>query len=90
MGHTRKTEEAPEKQLWEQLDKVRAGMLGPAIVRREPVGVVAGIIPWNVPLFITLLKFAPALASGSTFVVKPAPETPLDALLLACEYVIGT
>ena len=66
-----------------QFEEVRAGMLGPAIVRREPVGVVAGIIPWNVPLFITLLKFAPALASGSTFVVKPAPETPLDALLLA-------
>jgi betaine-aldehyde dehydrogenase len=64
-------------------EEVRPGMLGPALVRKEPVGVVAGIIPWNVPLFITMLKFAPTLASGSTMVLKPAPETPLDALVLA-------
>lgn len=44
-------------------EDVREGMLGPVVVRREPVGVVAGIIPWNVPLFITMLKFAPTLAS---------------------------
>ena len=56
---------------------------GPALVRQEPVGVVAGIVPWNVPLFVTMLKLAPALASGSTIVLKPAPETPLDAYLLA-------
>ncbi len=60
------------------------GALGlPVVVRREPVGVAAGIIPWNVPLFITMLKMAPTLASGSTLVIKPAPETPLDAYLLA-------
>ncbi len=64
-------------------EDVRPGMMGPALVRKEPVGVAAGIIPWNVPLFITLLKFAPTLASGSTMVLKPAPETPLDALVLA-------
>lgn len=64
-------------------EEVRQGFLGPALVRREPVGVCAGIIPWNVPLFITMLKLAPALASGSTIVLKPAPETPLDALVLA-------
>ncbi|MCB1249564.1 MAG: aldehyde dehydrogenase [Acidimicrobiales bacterium] len=64
-------------------EEVRAGMLGPTVVRREPVGVAAAIIPWNVPLFITMLKLAPALASGSTMVVKPAPETPLDAFKLA-------
>lgn len=61
----------------------RTGMMGPVLVRREPVGVVAGIIPWNVPLFITMLKLGPALASGSTVVLKPAPETPLDAMVLA-------
>ncbi len=68
-------------------EEFREGILSPTIVRREPVGVVGGIIPWNVPLFITLLKFAPTLASGSTMVLKPAPETPLDALMLAecCE-----
>jgi betaine-aldehyde dehydrogenase len=64
-------------------EQTRSGLLGNAIVRREPVGVCAGIIPWNVPLFITALKLGPALASGSTIVLKPAPETPLDSYLLA-------
>ena len=64
-------------------EEVRPGFLGPALVRREPVGVCAGIIPWNVPLFIAMLKLGPALASGSTIVLKPAPETPLSALVLA-------
>ncbi len=62
----------------------RAGALGnPLIVRRAPVGVVAGIIPWNVPLFIAALKLGPAMAAGCPIVLKPAPETPLDAYLLA-------
>jgi betaine-aldehyde dehydrogenase len=61
----------------------RPGILGPTLVRREPVGVVGAIVPWNVPLFVTMLKLAPALASGSTVVLKPAPETPLNAYLLA-------
>ncbi|MGH7789469.1 MAG: aldehyde dehydrogenase [Candidatus Binatia bacterium] len=64
-------------------EEVRAGMLGPALVRREPVGVAAAIVPWNVPLFVTMLKLAPALAAGATVVLKPAPETPLSAILLA-------
>ena len=64
-------------------EETRQGMMGPTLVRHEPVGVTAGIIPWNVPLFITMLKMAPALASGSTMVLKPAPETPLDANVLA-------
>ncbi len=61
----------------------RQGALGPVVVRREPVGVVGAIVPWNVPLFTIMLKLGPALASGSTVVLKPAPETPLDAYLLA-------
>jgi aldehyde dehydrogenase (NAD+) len=62
----------------------RAGALGaPVRVRRAPVGVVAGIIPWNVPLFIAALKLGPALAAGCPIVLKPAPETPLDGYLLA-------
>jgi betaine-aldehyde dehydrogenase len=64
-------------------EDVRAGMIGPALVRREPVGVAAAIIPWNVPLFTAMLKLGPALAAGCTVVMKPAPETPLDAVLLA-------
>jgi aldehyde dehydrogenase (NAD+) len=47
------------------------------------VGVVAAIVPWNVPLFVTMRKLAPALAAGCTVVLKPAPETPLDAYQLA-------
>jgi betaine-aldehyde dehydrogenase len=64
-------------------EQVRPGMLGPCLVRREPVGVAACIVPWNVPFFVTMLKLAPALAAGATVVIKPAPETPLDAIILA-------
>ena len=45
-------------------------------VRREPVGVVAAITPWNVPTQINLAKVGPALAAGCTVVLKPAPDTP--------------
>ena len=62
----------------------RVGALGGDVrVRRAPVGVVAGVIPWNVPLYITAMKLGPAMASGSTIVLKPSPETPLDAYLFA-------
>jgi betaine-aldehyde dehydrogenase len=64
-------------------EELRSGLMGPALVRREAVGVVAAVVPWNVPLFTAMLKIAPALASGCTVVLKPAPETPLDAYLLA-------
>jgi acyl-CoA reductase-like NAD-dependent aldehyde dehydrogenase len=50
--------------------------------RREPVGVVAAITPWNFPLVLAMWKIAPALAAGCTIVLKPAPETPLSALRL--------
>jgi betaine-aldehyde dehydrogenase len=64
-------------------EELRAGMMGPALVRREAVGVVGAIVPWNVPLFTIMLKLGPALAAGATVVLKPAPETPLDAYVLA-------
>jgi aldehyde dehydrogenase (NAD+) len=64
-------------------EQIRSGMLGPCLVRREPVGVAGCIVPWNVPFFVTILKLGPALAAGATVVLKPAPETPLDAVLLA-------
>jgi aldehyde dehydrogenase (NAD+) len=67
---------------FEQEDR-RPGIFGPVIVRREPVGVVAAIVPWNVPQFVIMSKLAPALLAGCTMVLKPAPETPLDAYLLA-------
>lgn len=53
-----------------------------AIVRREPVGVAGLIVPWNGPQPLLAWKLAPALAAGCTVVIKPAPETTLDAYLL--------
>lgn len=50
--------------------------------RREPIGVVAAITPWNFPIVLAMWKIAPALAAGCTVVLKPAPETPLSALRL--------
>jgi len=61
----------------------RAGVLGPLLVRREPVGVVAAVVPWNVPQFVAAAKLAPALLAGCSVILKPSPETPLDAYLLA-------
>lgn len=54
-----------------------------AYTRREPVGVIAGIVPWNFPMMIALWKIMPALACGNTIIIKPADETPLTALRLA-------
>jgi aldehyde dehydrogenase (NAD+) len=65
-------------------EEVRPGMLGGrSLVIREPTGVVAAIVPWNVPQAISFLKLAPALAVGCTVVLKPAPETVLDAMLMS-------
>jgi len=65
------------------VDSRTSMMGGTTRVRRAPVGVVAAITPWNVPLFIAALKLAPAMVAGCTIVLKPAPETPLDSFLLA-------
>ena len=61
----------------------RPGLFGPVLVSREPVGVVAAIVPWNVPQFTTMTKLPAAMVAGCTVVLKPAPETPLDSYLLA-------
>jgi aldehyde dehydrogenase (NAD+) len=50
---------------------------------REPVGVIAAIVPWNFPLLLTAWKVAPALACGNTVIIKPASQTPLTAIALA-------
>jgi aldehyde dehydrogenase (NAD+) len=50
---------------------------------REPVGVVAAIIPWNAPLMLIVMKLAPALLAGCTVVIKSSPEAPAEAYLLA-------
>jgi aldehyde dehydrogenase (NAD+) len=55
------------------------------VLRRDPIGVCAAIVPWNMPLLLTVWKVAPALVSGNTMVLKPDEKTPLLALELARE-----
>ncbi len=54
-----------------------------SIIRREPIGVVASIAPWNYPFMVAAWKIGPALAAGNTVVLKPALETPLSTLEVA-------
>jgi betaine-aldehyde dehydrogenase len=54
-----------------------------SIIRREPVGVIGQIAPWNYPLMMAIWKIGPALATGNTVVLKPAPTTPMSTLRLA-------
>ena len=54
-----------------------------SMVRRDPIGVVGSIAPWNYPLMMAAWKLAPALAGGNTIVLKPSEQTPLTALKLA-------
>ena len=60
----------------------KAGKRNFAFIRREPIGVVAAIVPWNFPISIAAWKIAPALAAGCTVVLKPSEETPLSGLML--------
>ncbi len=70
-----------ERHQWQQ---TRTGFFGSDVhVRKEPVGVVAAIVPWNMPQFLIVTKLVPALLAGCTVVLKPAAESPLDAMLLA-------
>lgn len=54
-----------------------------SMIRRDPIGVVASIAPWNYPLMMAAWKLAPALAAGNTVVIKPSEQTPLTTLKLA-------
>ena len=66
---------------WQQ---VRPGLYGKDIrIVKQPVGVVAAVVPWNMPQFLTVCKVVPALLAGCSVVLKPAPESVLDAQLLA-------
>jgi acyl-CoA reductase-like NAD-dependent aldehyde dehydrogenase len=70
-----------ERHPWRE---TRSGFFGvDVLVHKQPVGVVAAIVPWNMPQFLIATKLVPALLAGCTVVLKPAPESPLDALLLA-------
>jgi aldehyde dehydrogenase (NAD+) len=67
----------------EPLLPVTEGILGQGILRKEPVGVVAGLTAFNFPVLLNLWKIGPALAMGNTLVLKPSPYTPLEATFLA-------
>jgi hypothetical protein len=56
---------------------------GDLVIRHEPIGVIAGIVPWNYPQTLSSFKYAPALAAGNTIVLKPSPETVLDSYVFA-------
>ncbi|MDR7166908.1 acyl-CoA reductase-like NAD-dependent aldehyde dehydrogenase [Nocardia kruczakiae] len=61
---------------------IRRSATGTGLVTREPIGVVAAVIPWNMPLQIAMLKLGPALLAGCTVVLKTAPEAPLNGYIL--------
>jgi acyl-CoA reductase-like NAD-dependent aldehyde dehydrogenase len=67
-----------------QLEETRPSPLGSTtLVRREPIGVVGAIVPWNFPVILSIMKIGPALAAGCTLVLKPSPETVLDSYVVA-------
>lgn len=66
--------------VYDQIAPAAAGDL--AMIRREPLGVVAAVVPWNFPLDLASWKCAPALAAGNSVVLKPAEQSPLSALKL--------
>ncbi len=65
-----------------RFEYLRMDKSGDALIVRRPVGVIAGIVPWNVPIRSEIKKVIPALLSGCTMVLKPAPETPFGAAVL--------
>ncbi len=69
---------------WEEEIPYASNVFAPGrdYIRREPIGVCAGIIPWNFPLSMAFWKIAPAIAMGNCVVLKPATSTPLGALIL--------
>jgi aminobutyraldehyde dehydrogenase len=75
------------------MGSVAAGEYLPGVtsfVRREPIGVVAALAPWNYPMGVAAWKIAPALMAGNTVILKPSPETPLSTMLfgrLAAEHL---
>jgi acyl-CoA reductase-like NAD-dependent aldehyde dehydrogenase len=64
-------------------EEVRRSQIGHTIVRREAVGVIGAITPWNFPQGLAAMKLAPALAAGCTVVLKTPPETALDCMVFA-------
>ena len=72
----------------EAIDKISGEVINTdpnflGMVTREPIGVVAAIVPWNYPLLMAAWKFAPALAAGNSVIIKPSEKSPLSILTAA-------
>ncbi len=79
-AHFRYFAEAIDK-VYDEVAPLPRGSLG--MIRREALGVVGAVVPWNYPLLMAVWKIAPALATGNSVVLKPAEQSPLSVLLLA-------
>lgn len=67
--------------IYDEIAPTGSGALG--LITREPVGVVAAVVPWNFPLLMACWKIGPALAAGNSLILKPAEQSPLSAIRLA-------
>ena len=81
--HIRYFADLARRHVTDQPAMVSGSVVG--VIRREPIGVVAGIVPWNFPLLITVWKSIPAIAAGNSVVLKVDEKTPSTALILAEE-----
>ncbi len=72
--------ECPDK-IYDEIAPTGPGQLG--MITREPIGVVGAVVPWNFPMLMAAWKFAPALATGNSVILKPAEQSPLTAIRLA-------
>ncbi|MFM0234098.1 aldehyde dehydrogenase family protein [Paraburkholderia sediminicola] len=87
INHFRRAEQQVDSFAFERAESSAAGE---AIIRYEPVGVVAAIAAWNGPLLQMASKVGPALAAGCTVVMKPAAQTPIEAIIIAeCAQAVG-
>ncbi|KPM54177.1 aldehyde dehydrogenase [Frankia sp. R43] len=64
-------------------EQERPGLMGRCLIQKVPVGVAVGIVPWNVPIFLSGMKLGAALAAGAPIILKPPPEAPASSFLLA-------
>jgi aldehyde dehydrogenase (NAD+) len=72
-----------------EFSEERDGFVGKVLVFREPIGVVAGIVPWNAPVHMAVGKLMPSLLTGCPMVLKPAPESPLSAYILSRAFEVA-
>ncbi|MFF5477971.1 aldehyde dehydrogenase family protein [Streptomyces sp. NPDC012935] len=85
LAHLRYQADLAERYRFERPSEMISPVLAAGLIRREPIGVCAGIVPWNFPLVHAAWKIAPALAAGNTIVIKPDERAPLTVIELVRE-----